>query len=562
MKGFFFFFFLFAAVIADAQRLIPYRGKNGWGYADTTGKVVIEPNASIKPQVGMVLRNGNAVHLDLNGKQIDPDKYYPDFKTVTDKATGKKKYAFCGRWNKSSENTYDNVIELDYHQSWYFGRGYFIVGKNDQQGNMRQGVIDSTGQVIIPLYYNKIYTPWDGFLAADSSGSCAIYTYGGREVLSARYRTIYFNHDRFVCSHDDHRSMRSYDGPTYFFNSSGKFLFTIKENVLHHYFNLIVTQSDSIRFYNPEGKWIFSVDTAKKALAACANNYIQFINYKTSGKYWIDGVAIAFELYTSAGKFLRRDSTDHQVVLKNGSVLIRRPHQHMISSGHFHYLLIDKNGNTINDIEADTILNVWQREDGRFLELRVDDKLGWISGYDGRVVVPGIYREHIWTYIPKTDDYTMGHSGQLGNHNFVGGEFSGAFLLDTNGLILAGPYFSFGYLDGFIYAVKSDSILFLDTQGKILKRLKGGFAAEKNSGRLFNNDFMIIDNYNGSGILRMADMKLIFPCIATSIGTVSDLFYIEISRQLTMDTYFELQWYVDKDGHSYIDPGLLKTIPE
>jgi hypothetical protein len=548
MKYVLLFAFLFSSTICSAQRLIPYHGINGWGFADTTGKVVIAPTGWSyyvdKGVSGLILRDGKAVY-------DNPPKV--EFRTLFDKKAGKQRSFFCSAWNKAK----DTIFDWEDNRTFQERSGYFVVG-NYSKGHLMKGMIDSTGKVIIPLQYSAL-VPWPGFIYVDSARLVGAYSYDGAEIIPANYKSIlrFYNDRFFVCEkHDQDWIPRNYYGKTDFLDRAGKFVFSIKGEVTDVSHDFIVGDSDSIRFYSGKGKWLFSLDTTGRCLKEITPHYIQLASFKTNlWNYWRDGVADAYELYTHDGKFIRRDSTELQLFLRNGSILIYEKHREMVAANKAHYLLIDRFGNLIDDIEADTIENDWSFNVGPLFFL-CNEKIGWLSSYDGHVMVAAKYN----MYMPRLTDNPeerVYHSCMINNENFRACTNEGIYLLDTNGVVLSEPFPRLDIVNGLAYGPRNDSLVFMNTHGKEIGKAKGKWIWKES-----NDDLLIISDENGAGLMRISDFQMMFPCIASYITPADDLYIVEILREINGKPNFNLYWYVDKNGHSYIDPELLKTIPE
>jgi hypothetical protein len=577
MKYFFLPFFLLSAIISSAQELIPYRGKTGWGFADTSGKVVIEPkpfsifdiyNNNVQsndklgwPEVSkLILRNGKAVYVDSKGQEVK-EYYTYNLKTIRGENSESTKYILISKWNKKNDSIYD---EVDYNNSLHYMRsGYFIVGKKNQKGKMRWGVVDSTCHATVPIRYGEINSRTD-FIFIDSSGFAGVYSYGGKEIIPCVYTWIYLEHPNFfVCSKDSGNEwLRSHYEPTDFRDSLGKILFSIKGACCFSDFSVdrIIGGGDSIRFYDYDGKWLFSIDTTARYLKTVTNQYVQFEKYKSWTDFDYRDIFVAIELYSRDGKFIRCDSTQEEILLDNGSILIREEHNEKsypkIFPNKAHYLLIDSMGNEINEIQADTIEDDWSMLNKKTLRFTQNGKVGWISGNDGHIMIPAVYN----LLRPRLTDNPEEHpfySAKIGSENFRTIKDEGTYLIDTNGFVLAGPLQDLYFLNDTFYFQKNDSITFLDVHGKEIKKIEGSWLMASGI-----DGFLEISGDHGMGLLRMSDLEVIFPCIATDIVPVRNLFYAQINHEISGKPNFWLGWYIDQNGRNYIDPELLKEIPQ
>src|ERR1041385_8446703 len=122
LNKYFFFLLCFASFIATAQTLIPYRAKNGWGYADSTGKMVIPPgkhseNRPLWPYGSKIVnKNGVAHFTNAAGNDVMP--HFPDYymQKRLNKTTDAYEYILKSKWNKNAESVYRSYSEVNGYQ--------------------------------------------------------------------------------------------------------------------------------------------------------------------------------------------------------------------------------------------------------------------------------------------------------------------------------------------------------------------------------------------------------------------------------------------------------------
>jgi hypothetical protein len=124
---------LFQITIAGAQIkkfLIPFRQGNHWGFSDTSGKIIIQPqydgtdflvsNEMIRTDVGAIITKKGQGIISFNGKIVVPAEY-------------------------------EHVAEL---------KGNYVVQKNS-----KQGLYNANGKLVVPVKYDEVFN-------ADYRGDC------------------------------------------------------------------------------------------------------------------------------------------------------------------------------------------------------------------------------------------------------------------------------------------------------------------------------------------------------------------------------------------------------
>lgn len=161
MKHFIALFFLSVFSFMNAQTLVPYRDKNLWGYSDESGNVKISPKydsvtffetkfteenvnrfakVNDKGKYGLIDEKGKMV-LDAKYKMIDIDRGEYGMSVIVQNENGK-----FGVYNFNTL-----LIPEEFDKIEFIRNDSFLVKKN-----RKIGMIDHTGQTVIPVEYQQI----------------------------------------------------------------------------------------------------------------------------------------------------------------------------------------------------------------------------------------------------------------------------------------------------------------------------------------------------------------------------------------------------------------------
>ena len=202
-------------------KLVPIldNSNDKWGYADTLGNIVIEPQydgaARFSEGLAEVEKDDKYGFIDKTGKvviepQYDAAGYFSDGLAVVKKDD---KYGFIDKTGKVVvEPKYDNVthfheglawvrkdgkrgfidktgkvvVELQYDDAWDFSEGLALVIKDD-----RRGFIDKTGRVVVEPKYYDTWDFKDGLAAVRKDGKWGFIDKTGKVVVEPKYDYAY-----------------------------------------------------------------------------------------------------------------------------------------------------------------------------------------------------------------------------------------------------------------------------------------------------------------------------------------------------------------------------------
>ena len=198
-------------------RLIPYVDSNKWGYADSTGRVVIAPQWDdadfFRNGRALVRVRTNDLHysciIDTLGRYIVPPwrqwngNLIHNWEGATYNAIGKD-----GRWGIIDSNNHE-IIPCIYEKTELYGRearvsGFFhydekrhgvhAVAKKDG----KFGIIDTNNRTIIPFQYDGIYRPFfpetqPEYYVIQKKGKHGVIDTNNRLLVKPRWDIILFD---------------------------------------------------------------------------------------------------------------------------------------------------------------------------------------------------------------------------------------------------------------------------------------------------------------------------------------------------------------------------------
>lgn len=278
MKNLFLTLFILINIHASTQELIPYRLDNKWGYADNSGKIIIEPTFDKVRRFSAdgyayVYQDNLCAVIDTKGNFIIPFKYTEIFNFSDGLAAACKggEYYWLqgeiinGEWGFINEKG-EEVIPFNYYRVESFVDGYAIVQKDKNWGMW--GVIDKEGKQILPFKYNTYsfdMRPFPGLKWDESEKGKLLYRPSQDDEV---WRQIDLKGKLTGKKVDDIHGFRS-NGETNFTESkNGKYaLLDSKRKPLSDYI-----YSRGIYFYSNNTFAKMSIDTDKKD---SSDNFIQ-----------------------------------------------------------------------------------------------------------------------------------------------------------------------------------------------------------------------------------------------------------------------------------------------
>ena len=152
-----------------------------YGFIDKTGKVVVEPkydNAWLfSDGLAAVKKDGKYGFIDKTGKVVVEPQYDDvwEFSDGLARVVKDGKYGFIDKTGKV-------VIGLQYDDAWEFSEGLARVRKDD-----RRGFIDKTGKVVIGLQYDDAYYFSEGLALVEKDGKVFNIDKTGKVVVEPQY---------------------------------------------------------------------------------------------------------------------------------------------------------------------------------------------------------------------------------------------------------------------------------------------------------------------------------------------------------------------------------------
>ena len=249
-----------------------------WGYANTDGEVVIEPQyvnayAFAKNGLALVSTNGTAYgYINTSGEHVIAESYIS--------ATGFNGNGLAIVWNASRkagvinargetvvEFIYDNIHEFDKN-------GLAIVVVYDMSaGKTLRGVIDIGGETVFPVKYEDIYLPArSGNALVKEDGLWGIMNGDGEWVTKPRYATATeFNSNN----------------PSIVSDSSGEF------GVINHRGDVVVKPSyESIGVFSEDEGLAFFCDEGKYGIINTKGEIVVESTYDSVVSGFCEGRAI------------------------------------------------------------------------------------------------------------------------------------------------------------------------------------------------------------------------------------------------------------------------------
>lgn len=165
----------------------PYLKGNKWGYADTTGKIVITPEfdfaSSMVNGYGIVIKNKLSAIIDSTGKVVTDFKYeyIGNFKGKLASFSSKGKYGVLNGAGKE-------VLEAKYNSVSIYESGYIVVVTSDN----RTVCYDSEGKLLLDNHYQRIWPNDEGafFVAQNRSGKYGIVNAKDSVIVPFEYSFI------------------------------------------------------------------------------------------------------------------------------------------------------------------------------------------------------------------------------------------------------------------------------------------------------------------------------------------------------------------------------------
>ena len=216
-------------------KLVPIldNSNDKWGYADTLGNIVVEPQYDYAYSFSEGLasvNNGNYGFIDKTGKQVIPCIYEDasDFSDGLARVDKDGKYGFIDKTGKV-------VVEPQYNWIDHFYEGLAQVDKDGKYGfidktgkvvvepqydymhsfkdglamvekNGKYGFIDKTGRVVIGLQYDYAGSFSEGLAAVHKDGKCGFIDKTGRVVIEPQYDRAYSFSEGLAAVHKDGKS--------------------------------------------------------------------------------------------------------------------------------------------------------------------------------------------------------------------------------------------------------------------------------------------------------------------------------------------------------------------
>jgi hypothetical protein len=152
-----------------------------WGYADSTGKVVVsfiyEEADVFKDGLARVKQDGKYGFIERAGNVVVPLIYgnIEDFTDGISKAMLDGKYGYLDKSGKE-------ITQFIYEEAGTFQDGLVKVKLNG-----KQGFIDHTGKEVIPLKYDEIGDFKEGILKAKLEGKYGYLNKSGEEIIPFIY---------------------------------------------------------------------------------------------------------------------------------------------------------------------------------------------------------------------------------------------------------------------------------------------------------------------------------------------------------------------------------------
>lgn len=179
------------------DQLIGVQKDGKWGFADTLNRLVIpmeyEEVGVFEKGIAEATKDGKKGFIDLKGNIVLPFNYREIYR---DEATGWLRVQnFEKKWG---------VVDYSGKQVVPFAHGYInkfdeiVKGYAWTSDNNLESVIDKNGKVIIPLKYQKIYAPFNGYSIVKSADGLygLVELASGKEMIRPIYRSFKHPEDK------------------------------------------------------------------------------------------------------------------------------------------------------------------------------------------------------------------------------------------------------------------------------------------------------------------------------------------------------------------------------
>jgi len=163
--------------------LFSFKKKGRWGISDLSGRIIVEPKyesiSLFKKYIEVELNNRHGI-IDINGSWVIDPIYESIW--IFDNLTflcKDSKWKIIG--NKDNKIFFDNldavlpVLSIS-HES----KHYWCIRRKG-----KIGLIDSTGHLVLPMEFYKIYHVQDNIFAAYSKDKMTYYDYTGRNICES-----------------------------------------------------------------------------------------------------------------------------------------------------------------------------------------------------------------------------------------------------------------------------------------------------------------------------------------------------------------------------------------
>lgn len=158
--------------ILSAQNFTPIKVGDKWGFADSTGKVIIdaqylEVKNFLDEITGVKISLATWILIDKTGKKVNDNTYenveefHNELAIVNPKIKGdyNKYYAII-------DNTGKQVTEMNYQYLSRFSEGMAVVRQNN-----KYGFLDTNMKIVIPLNYDNAKAFKEGLAAVNLGGT-------------------------------------------------------------------------------------------------------------------------------------------------------------------------------------------------------------------------------------------------------------------------------------------------------------------------------------------------------------------------------------------------------
>ena len=215
-----------------------------WGFLDGNGKVAIpfiySEARNFVNGVAYVVKDDKSFYIDKTGKETLP-------------------------FNIDSSKNKDLLSKLKIYDKYYYNNGAFYVEKDGYHG-----VLDMSGNIVVPLKYDRVYVVENGLYKVENSNNRYLfYDKSGKLITNTPYDYAFFTGDKFIQVSQMRKNPTANDYTVY----------DLDEGLIDNKGNVIIPLVYDRLEYHANGYFIVTKDSRIKLLDINGITLIDFGKY-------------------------------------------------------------------------------------------------------------------------------------------------------------------------------------------------------------------------------------------------------------------------------------------